>query len=304
MALKVSPASDLQNLKNELAMQRLCNHKNLVGLRDCFLWDNRLWIAMELMDAGCLTEILGRDIDFKEKYIAYVCVNILQALSYLHRNNKLHRDIKSDNVLINSKGEIKLGDFGFAIGLTKEHDRRKSVVGTPFWMAPELIRGAEYNGSVDIWSLGITCLEMADGEPPYYREPPLRVGPRGSCDVGAAADPHKPAAHGGGPLALVAAVPRLFEALPGAESRGSGHCEPAAEPSLPEGGVQPAGVRQLRARHSEPPPRPLTRKHTNSRRRSSTQRERRKERRKEEQSDELFGSTNNAKQKYAKWRGA
>lgn len=176
MALKVSPASDLQNLKNELAMQRLCNHPNLVGLRDCFLWKDRLWIAMELMDAGCLTEILGQDIDFKEKYIAYVCRNILEALAYLHRNNKLHRDIKSDNVLINSKGEIKLGDFGFAIGLTKEQDRRKSVVGTPFWMAPELIRGAEYNGSVDIWSLGITCLEMADGEPPYYREPPLRVG--------------------------------------------------------------------------------------------------------------------------------
>lgn len=175
VALKVSPASDLQNLKNELAMQRLCNHPNLVGLRDCFLWNNRLWIAMELMDAGCLTEILGQDIDFKEKYIAYVCRNILEALSYLHRNNKLHRDIKSDNVLINSKGEIKLGDFGFAIGLTKEQDRRKSVVGTPFWMAPELIRGAEYNGSVDIWSLGITCLEMADGEPPYYREPPLRA---------------------------------------------------------------------------------------------------------------------------------
>ena len=176
VALKVSPASDLQNLKNELALQRLCSHENIVALRDCFLWNNRLWIAMELMDAGCLTEILGPDIDFPEECIAYVCRNILQALAYLHRNNKLHRDIKSDNVLINSKGEIKLADFGFAVGLTKEHDRRKSVVGTPFWMAPELIRGAEYDGSVDIWSLGITCLEMADGEPPYYREPPLRVG--------------------------------------------------------------------------------------------------------------------------------
>lgn len=176
VALKVSPASDLQNLKNELALQRLCSHENIVALRDCFLWNNKLWIAMELMDAGCLTEILGPDIDFPEECIAYVCRNILQALAYLHRNNKLHRDIKSDNVLINSKGEIKLADFGFAVGLTKEHDRRKSVVGTPFWMAPELIRGAEYDGSVDIWSLGITCLEMADGEPPYYREPPLRVG--------------------------------------------------------------------------------------------------------------------------------
>ena len=100
---------------------------------------------MELMDAGCLTEILGPDIDFPETHIAYVCKNVLTALSYLHRNNKLHRDIKSDNVLMNTKGEIKLADFGFAVGLTQEENRRKSVVGTPFWMAPELIRGTAYN---------------------------------------------------------------------------------------------------------------------------------------------------------------
>ena len=97
---------------------------------------------MELMDAGCLTEILGQDIDFPESHIAYVCKNVLSALSYLHNNNRLHRDIKSDNVLISSKGEIKLADFGFAVGLTQEENRRKSVVGTPFWMAPELIRGS------------------------------------------------------------------------------------------------------------------------------------------------------------------
>ncbi|KAK8829935.1 hypothetical protein WA577_001326 [Blastocystis sp. JDR] len=175
IALKVAPASDLKNLKNELALQRMCNQQNIVSIRDCYLWNDKLWIAMELMDAGCLTEILGPDIDFPETHIAYVCKNVLTALSYLHRNNKLHRDIKSDNVLMNTKGEIKLADFGFAVGLTQEENRRKSVVGTPFWMAPELIRGTAYDGSVDIWSLGITALEMADGEPPYYREPPLRA---------------------------------------------------------------------------------------------------------------------------------
>lgn len=130
---------------------------------------------MEFMDLGCLTEILGPEISFPESHIAYVCRNVLSALAYLHRTNKLHRDIKSDNVLMNSRGAIKLADFGFAVGLTKEADRRKSVVGTPFWMAPELISGKAYGGSVDIWSLGITALEMADGEPPYYHEPPLRV---------------------------------------------------------------------------------------------------------------------------------
>lgn len=193
IALKVAPASDLKNLKNELALQRMCNQQNIVSIRDCYLWNDKLWvgnececevqIAMELMDAGCLTEILGPDIDFPETHIAYVCKNVLTALSYLHRNNKLHRDIKSDNVLMNTKGEIKLADFGFAVGLTQEENRRKSVVGTPFWMAPELIRGAAYDGSVDIWSLGITALEMADGEPPYYREPPLRVGAAGDDEM-------------------------------------------------------------------------------------------------------------------------
>ncbi|KAK8796018.1 hypothetical protein WA171_003982 [Blastocystis sp. BT1] len=175
IALKVAPASDLKHLRNEFALQRMCHHENIVALRDCFLWNDNLWIAMELMDAGCLTEILGPDINFPESHIAYVCKCILQALDYLHRNNKLHRDIKSDNVLLSSKGTIKLADFGFAVGLTQEEDRRKSVVGTPFWMAPELIRGIAYDGSVDIWSLGITALEMADGEPPYYHEPPLRA---------------------------------------------------------------------------------------------------------------------------------
>ena len=140
---------------------------------------------MELMDAGCLTEILGPDIDFPETHIAYVCKNVLTALSYLHHNNKLHRDIKSDNVLMNTKGEIKLADFGFAVRLTpdvvvsflfhSQRERRKSVVGTPFWMAPELIQGVGYTSKVDIWSLGITALEMADGEPPHYHDAPLKV---------------------------------------------------------------------------------------------------------------------------------
>ena len=127
------------------------------------------------MDAGSLTEVLGPTVFFPEAHIAYVCREVLQALQYLHHNNRLHRDIKSDNVLINTRGEIKIADFGFAVGLTEEEDRRKSVVGTPFWMAPELIRGCGYDGSVDVWSLGITVLEMTNGEPPYYREPPLRV---------------------------------------------------------------------------------------------------------------------------------
>jgi serine/threonine protein kinase len=137
--------------------------------------------------------------------IAYVCRESLMALAFLHRQHRLHRDIKSDNILVNKEGVVKIADFGFAINLTEEQNKRRSVVGTPYWMAPELIRGLEYDAKVDVWSMGITALEMADGyvegvhcvvvvflwttelnylcsffvlccsEPPLIREPPLRA---------------------------------------------------------------------------------------------------------------------------------
>lgn len=105
----------------------------------------------------------------------YVCKQMLMGLAYLHRQHRLHRDIKSDNILVDFSGAVKIADFGFAVGLTEEQDKRRSVVGTPYWMAPELIRGLEYDAKVDVWSMAITAIEMAEGEPPYLHEPPLRV---------------------------------------------------------------------------------------------------------------------------------
>jgi serine/threonine protein kinase len=110
-----------------------------------------------------------------ERHMAYVCKGMLMGLAFLHRQYRLHRDIKSDNVLVNFDGEVKLADFGFAINLTSEESKRTSVVGTPYWMAPELIKGHKYDSKVDIWSLGITLIEMAEGEPPLLKEPPLRA---------------------------------------------------------------------------------------------------------------------------------
>jgi p21-activated kinase 1 len=130
---------------------------------------------MEYIHGGPLTEVLGPTIAFPEPCIAYVCKQILMGLAFLHRQHRLHRDIKSDNVLVDFNGAVKIADFGFAAGLTEEQDKRKSVVGTPYWMAPELIRGLEYDAKVDVWSLGITAIEMAEGEPPHLHEPPLRA---------------------------------------------------------------------------------------------------------------------------------
>lgn len=134
-----------------------------------------LQIIMEFVHGGTLTEVLGPTIDFPEAHIAFVCKQMLMGLAYLHRQHRLHRDIKSDNILVGFNGAVKLADFGFAVGLTEEQDKRRSVVGTPYWMAPELIRGLEYDAKVDVWSLGITAIEMAEGEPPHLHEPPLRV---------------------------------------------------------------------------------------------------------------------------------
>merc|ERR1712070_845056 len=126
---------------------------------------------MEFMDGGALTEMVGKQKKWEEPMIAYVLQKMLMALAFLHRSHRLHRDIKSDNVLVDFNGDVKLADFGFAIGLTQEQDKRRSVVGTPYWMAPELIRGLPYDDKVDVWSTGITAIEMCEGEPPLMDKP-------------------------------------------------------------------------------------------------------------------------------------
>lgn len=175
VAVKMAPASDLANLKTEIALQKLSAHKNVVSYVETFLHKDQLWIVLEYIHGGPLTEVLGPTIVFPEPMIAFVCREILQGLAYLHTQHRLHRDIKSDNVLVDFSGAVKIADFGFAAGLTEEQDKRRSVVGTPYWMAPELIRGQAYDAKVDVWSLAITAIEMAEGEPPHLHEQPLRA---------------------------------------------------------------------------------------------------------------------------------
>ena len=128
------------------------------------------------MDGGCLTEIIYQYMKkIPENICSFIMREILLGLDMLHKHKQIHRDLKSDNILVDKNGQVKVADFGFAIQLTKEQKNRKSVVGTPAWMAPELIKKENYNELVDVWSVGVIAVELAEGEPPFLRLPALKA---------------------------------------------------------------------------------------------------------------------------------
>jgi len=165
-----------EDLVLEIVMMQSLKHHNIVQFYDAYkIEDDKLWIVMEVMDGGCLTEILDLfpQVRLTEDQIAFVMTQVLTGLDYIHGLNKIHRDIKSDNVLLDTQGNAKLADFGYTVQLTQERSYRNTTIGTPYWEAPEVITGDEYDNKVDIWSCGVMALEMAQGEPPYLDLPPL-----------------------------------------------------------------------------------------------------------------------------------
>jgi len=179
VAVKKMPlnAQNVKLLTSEIHIMKESQHKNIVRYIDSFRVESQLWVAMEYMGGGCLTEILEQFdfVQMSEAHIAWVCKETLQGLKYIHNLHRIHRDIKSDNMLLSAEGDVKIADFGYAAQLTQKKTRRNTIVGTPYWMAPELIRGQNYDTKVDVWSLGIMIMEMAEGEPPYMEFPPLRA---------------------------------------------------------------------------------------------------------------------------------
>jgi p21-activated kinase 1 len=161
-------------LVNELATMEACQHPNVVRYYGAYKVEDELWIVMEIMPGGKLTDLLY-EAQLTEQEIATIMREALLALKYMHDKKFAHRDIKSDNLLVGEKGEVKIADFGFCAEISTNAAKRRSVVGTPYWMAPEVIRGQAYDFKCDVWSLGIMALEMAEGEPPLLDLPPLRA---------------------------------------------------------------------------------------------------------------------------------
>eukprot|EP01098_Paradermamoeba_levis_P006704 TRINITY_DN2784_c0_g2_i1.p1 TRINITY_DN2784_c0_g2~~TRINITY_DN2784_c0_g2_i1.p1 ORF type:complete len:362 (-),score=88.87 TRINITY_DN2784_c0_g2_i1:568-1653(-) len=161
----------------EISLMRDSNHPNIVKYFNSYLISNdTLWLCTEYLAGGCLTDVLIQpEIQLTEPQIAYCCREVLKGLIYVHSLHRLHRDLKSDNIVIGAEGEVKLADFGYAAQLTEKKKKRNTIVGTPYWMAPELIKGEPYDTKVDIWSLGIILIEMVEGVPPYMDLPPLKA---------------------------------------------------------------------------------------------------------------------------------
>ncbi|OWF34966.1 Serine/threonine-protein kinase 3 [Mizuhopecten yessoensis] len=177
LAIKQVPVdTDLQEIIKEISIMQQCDSTFIVKYYGSYFKNTDLWIVMEYCGAGSVSDIMRlRNKTLSEDEIATILFDTLKGLEYLHSRRKIHRDIKAGNILLNTEGHAKLADFGVAGQLTDTMAKRNTVIGTPYWMAPEVIQEIGYDCVADIWSLRITALEMAEGKPPYGDIHPMRA---------------------------------------------------------------------------------------------------------------------------------
>ncbi|XP_022619438.1 STE20-like serine/threonine-protein kinase isoform X3 [Seriola dumerili] len=172
---------ELEDYMVEIDILASCNHHHIVKLLDAFYFEGKLWILIEFCAGGAVDAImLELERPLTEPQIRVVCRQTLEALSYLHENKVIHRDLKAGNILLSLDGDVKLADFGVSAKNTKTLQRRDSFIGTPYWMAPEVVmcetsKDRPYDYKADIWSLGVTLIELAQIEPPNHEMNPMRV---------------------------------------------------------------------------------------------------------------------------------
>nr|XP_040042746.1 STE20-like kinase b isoform X1 [Gasterosteus aculeatus aculeatus] len=172
---------ELEDYMVEIEILASCDHPNIVKLLDAFYYESKLWILIEFCAGGAVDAVmLELERPLTEPQIRVVCQQTLLALVYLHDNKIIHRDLKAGNILLTLDGDVKLADFGVSAKNTKTLQRRDSFIGTPYWMAPEVVmcetsKDRPYDYKADVWSLGVTLIELAQVEPPNHEMNPMRV---------------------------------------------------------------------------------------------------------------------------------
>ena len=154
---------------NEYIIKKLSKHENIAEVYSVYDWNERIWIIEELMDIP-LISILRKHVKLSERIINYILYEILKAIAFIHDKQRIHRDLNSKNIFLDYRGRVKINDMKFTVQLTQEKSLRNTFVGSPCWIAPEVVKREDYGSKADIWSFGILLIEILQGEPPNFRE--------------------------------------------------------------------------------------------------------------------------------------
>ncbi|KAI6213404.1 Non-specific serine/threonine protein kinase [Aphelenchoides besseyi] len=176
--IKLEKEDNFPVIQHEIQVLRECQHPNIISYFGSYFKRDRLWICTEYCSGGSLQDIYQMTGALTELQVAFVCRETLKGLQYLHEKGKIHRDVKGANILLSIQGDVKLADFGVAAQITATLGKRKSCIGTPYWMPPEILNASSnggYSFECDVWSLGITAIELAETAPPHFQLSPMQV---------------------------------------------------------------------------------------------------------------------------------